>query len=115
MDIDTLLERFGKDTGLGRLTLDDSGSYTFLVDEAKVSFMHIAEGLELIRSHTTGIDGIGFGLLRKHVPPEQCQRHLDHVVAQDAHMDDAIRTFLDLVESARIIEAGVQGGSDLRG
>lgn len=48
MDIDTLLERFGKDTGLGRLTLDDSGSYTFLVDEAKVSFMHIAEGGTLL-------------------------------------------------------------------
>ena len=48
MEIDELLERFGNDTGLGRLALDGAGAYTFLVDEMKVSFMHVAEGGRLL-------------------------------------------------------------------
>ena len=48
MEIDTLLERFGNDTGLGRLALDDASSYTFLVDEMKISMMHVAEGGRLL-------------------------------------------------------------------
>ena len=35
MEIDELLERFGNDTGLGRLALDGAGACTFLVDEMK--------------------------------------------------------------------------------
>ena len=48
MEIDELLERFGNDTGLGRLALDGAGACTFLVDEMKVSFMHVAEGGRLL-------------------------------------------------------------------
>ena len=48
MEIDTLLERFGKDTGLGKITLDESGSCTFDVDEMEVSLMHIVEGGHLL-------------------------------------------------------------------
>ena len=48
MEIDKLLERFGNDTGLGRLALDGAGACTFLVDEMKVSFMHVAEGGRLL-------------------------------------------------------------------
>ena len=48
MEIDALLERFGNDTGLGRLALDGAGACTFLVDEMKVSFMHVAEGSRLL-------------------------------------------------------------------
>ena len=48
MEIDTLLERFGKDTGLGKITLDESGSCTFDVDEMEVSLMHIVEGDHLL-------------------------------------------------------------------
>ena len=48
MEIGTLLERFGNDTGLGRLALDDADSYTFLVDEMKISLMHVAEGGRLL-------------------------------------------------------------------
>ena len=48
MEIDTLLERFGNDTGLGRLELDEADSYTFLVDEMKISLMHVAEGGRLL-------------------------------------------------------------------
>ena len=48
MEINALLERFGNDTGLGRLALDGAGACTFLVDEMKVSFMHVAEGARLL-------------------------------------------------------------------
>ncbi len=48
MEIDTLLERFGKDTGLGQITLDESGSCTFDVDEMEISLMHIVEGGHLL-------------------------------------------------------------------
>ena len=48
MEIDALLERFGNDTGLGRLALDGAGACTFLVDEMKVSFMYVAEGGRLL-------------------------------------------------------------------
>ena len=48
MDIDLLLERFGNDTGLGRLTLDGANSCTFLADEMKISFLHVPEGGRLL-------------------------------------------------------------------
>ena len=48
MEFDLLLERFGKDTGLGKLALDEAGTCSFLVDEMKVSLMHIAEGGHLL-------------------------------------------------------------------
>ncbi len=48
MEIDVLLERFGNDTGLGRLSLDGADACTFLVDGMKVSFMHVAEGDRLL-------------------------------------------------------------------
>ena len=48
MDISNLLERFGKDTGLGVLSLDESNTCTFLVDDMKMSFMHVAEGDHLL-------------------------------------------------------------------
>lgn len=48
MEIDTLLERFGNDTGLGRLVLDGANACTFMVDEMKVAFMHVAEGNKLL-------------------------------------------------------------------
>ena len=43
-----MLERFGKDTGLGQITLDESGSCTFDVDDMEVSLMHIVEGGHLL-------------------------------------------------------------------
>ncbi|MBR4672915.1 MAG: CesT family type III secretion system chaperone [Victivallales bacterium] len=48
MELDQLLERFGKDTGLGQLTMDEADTCTFLVDDMKVSLMHIAEGEHLL-------------------------------------------------------------------
>ena len=48
MEIDMLLERFGNDTGLGRLALDAANACTFLVDEMKVSFLHVPEGGRLL-------------------------------------------------------------------
>ena len=48
MEIDSLLERFGTDTGLGRLALDGANTCTFLVDEMKVSFLHVPEGGRLL-------------------------------------------------------------------
>ena len=48
MEFDLLIERFGKVTGLGKLALDEAGTCTFLVDEMKVSLMHIAEGGHLL-------------------------------------------------------------------
>ncbi|MBQ9368257.1 MAG: type III secretion system chaperone [Victivallales bacterium] len=48
MDFDVLLERFGNDTGLGKLALDEAGTCSFLVDEMKVSLMHIPEGGHLL-------------------------------------------------------------------
>ncbi len=48
MDIDTLLERFGQDTGLGRLALDEANACTFMVDDMKISFLHVAEGGRLL-------------------------------------------------------------------
>ena len=48
MELDQLLERFGKDTGLGKLALDEADTCTFLADDMKVSLMHIAEGGHLL-------------------------------------------------------------------
>ena len=48
MEIDSLLERFGTDTGLGRLALDGANTCTFLVDEMKMSFLHVPEGGHLL-------------------------------------------------------------------
>ena len=48
MEFDVLLERFGKDTGLGKLALDEADTCSFLVDEMKVSLTHIAEGGHLL-------------------------------------------------------------------
>lgn len=48
MEIDQLLERFGNDTGLGWLALDDADTCTFLVDDMKISIMSITEGGRLL-------------------------------------------------------------------
>jgi hypothetical protein len=48
MEIDALLERFGKDTGLGQITLDESGSCTFDVDDMTITLMHVVEGGHLL-------------------------------------------------------------------
>ena len=48
MEIDLLLERFAKDTGLGKLALDEADTCSFLVDEMKVSLTYIAEGGHLL-------------------------------------------------------------------
>ena len=48
MEIDQLLERFGNDTGLGRLDLDEADTCTFLVDDMKISIMSITEGGHLL-------------------------------------------------------------------
>ncbi len=48
MEFEQLLERFRKDTGLENLAPDDTDTCTFLVDEMKVSLMHIAEGGRLL-------------------------------------------------------------------
>ena len=48
MEIHQLLERFGNDTGLGRLDLDDADTCTFLVDDMKISIMSITEGGHLL-------------------------------------------------------------------
>ena len=48
MDIDVLLERFGTDTGLGRLALDEANTCSFLVDGMRVSLLHVVEGDRLL-------------------------------------------------------------------
>ena len=48
MEIHQLLERFGSDTGLGRLDLDEADTCTILVDDMKISIMSIAEGGHLL-------------------------------------------------------------------
>ena len=48
MDIAFLLERFGQDTRLGKLALDEANTCTFLVDEMKISLTYIAEGAHLL-------------------------------------------------------------------
>lgn len=48
MEITELLERLGKDTGLGLMALDEASTCTFLVDEMKVSFLYIPQGGNLL-------------------------------------------------------------------
>jgi hypothetical protein len=48
MELKVLLKQLGDDTGLGELTLDEAETCTILVDEMKVSMIHIIEGNRLL-------------------------------------------------------------------
>ena len=67
-----------------------------------------AEGIMLLRSHMPDLTGTDLELLEKHIPVAQRQNLLSHVVDQDEYMDQSLQVFQDLLESAKIIEAGLK-------
>lgn len=100
------------DPAVQRLPVDLQSTDPSVVEAAKSRVQEVARearravGLRILCSHIRGFSGDNIRMIEANIPAAQYQDALRHVVAQDEFFDDGIKAFKDMLEIAKIIDAG---------
>ena len=98
------------DPGVKSLLADLQSDNPATVAAAKARVQDLAHtlrgqlGLKLVSSHLPGFSAAQVELIEKHVPKEQYQEALRHIVDKDSYFEDSIKVIESKLAGARILE-----------